>query len=438
MTASAHDGRHGASEPAPGRPARRRISLMATAAQSAVDLDALDAITEAVESGAGLPEVVRAAARVLDGSLAVLDRAGHTLAVAARSPADERSLLADGRDVDTVELRVADAPVGRIHLRVRSSPSTAMLRLVTTLIASEVERVQAPERASEAAAAGFVRAVLDRELAAREPLLARAREIGMPQIERGGSILVVHLRPLVPAEEGWRARVRQVAERGARGTAPGAVALLSQRDALAGAEVVVLVPGSDEPAAQRAVEGVLRELQASLPGFAFALGRSRVAADPLDLPRAADEARLAANVADGDAEHLILAFEETGAYRLLLSAMSENPAELQRFYAETVEPLVAYDEQYETDLVSTVEAFLEADGNVAGTAQRLFTHRHTVRYRLERVRELSGLDVGSSDGREKLSLGLKAMRVLGIASARGPASEAGTGAGRVPARGGAK
>ena len=130
----------------------------------------------------------------------------------------------------------------------------------------------------------------------------------------------------------------------------------------------------------------------------------------------------------------MLAFEETGAYRLLLSAMSEDPAELQRFYAETVEPLVAYDEQYETDLVQTVEAFLEADGNVAGTAQRLFTHRHTIRYRLERVKELSGLDVGSTDGREKLSLGLKAMRVLGIAHRGGPATEAGAGGGRVPRR----
>ena len=47
----------------------------------------------------------------------------------------------------------------------------------------------------------------------------------------------------------------------------------------------------------------------------------------------------------------MLAFEETGAYRLLLPAMSENPDELERFYAETVEPLVAYDEQYETELV---------------------------------------------------------------------------------------
>jgi len=41
------------------------------------------------------------------------------------------------------------------------------------------------------------------------------------------------------------------------------------------------------------------------------------------------------------------------------------------------------------------------------------------------VRELTGLDVQSTDGREKLSLGLKAMRVLGIAAPRGPATEPG-------------
>jgi DNA-binding PucR family transcriptional regulator len=115
--------------------------------------------------------------------------------------------------------------------------------------------------------------------------------------------------------------------------------------------------------------------------------------------------------------------------------MSEDPGELQRFYAETVAPLVAYDEQYETDLVQTLETFLECDGNVANTAQRLFTHRHTIRYRLERVRDLCGLDVGSTDGREKLGLGLKAMRVLGNAAPRGPATERGAGGGRVP-RGG--
>ncbi len=112
--------------------------------------------------------------------------------------------------------------------------------------------------------------------------------------------------------------------------------------------------------------------------------------------------------------------------------MSEDPSELQGFFEETVAPLVDYDEQYETDLVLTLESFLDADGNVARTAERLFTHRHTIRYRLERVRELSGLDVSSTDGRERLSLGLKAMRVLGIHPPGGPAHEKGTEAGRVP------
>jgi sugar diacid utilization regulator len=408
---------------------------MAPTAHPPLDLALLDSITDAVESGAGLPEVARAAARALDASLVVLDGAGETLAVAARSPADERSLLGEADDVEALELRVADAPVGRLRLRLHagSKPSAGLLRLVTTLIASEVERVRAPERASEAAAAAFLRAALNGELADRDELLAAAAELVL-DLEHGATIIVAHARPQVPAEEGWRARVRAVAERGARGASPAAVAALSEREPLAGVEVLLLIPGADEALAERAASAVLRELQASLAGFAFAVGRSRVATDPLDLPRAANEALLAANVAEGDAERPLLAFEETGAYRLLLSAMSENPAELQRFYAETVEPLVAYDEQYETDLVATVEAFLDADGNVAGTAQRLFTHRHTVRYRLERVRELSGLDVGSSDGREKLSLGLKAMRVLGIASAQGPATEAGAEAGRVPAR----
>jgi DNA-binding PucR family transcriptional regulator len=184
--------------------------------------------------------------------------------------------------------------------------------------------------------------------------------------------------------------------------------------------------------ARRAGDSVLRELQASLGGFGFALGRSRVAVDTGELPRAANEALIAANVAEGNDERPALAFEEMGAYRLVLSMMSEDPAELQRFYAETVEPLVAYDEQYETELVKTLEAFLEADGNVAGTAQRLFTHRHTIRYRLERVRDLTELDVGSTEGREQLSLGLKAMRVLGITAPAGPATESGTRAGRVP------
>jgi hypothetical protein len=398
------------------------------------ELGGLDAVTEAVESGAGLPEVVRAASRALDASLAVTDAAGATIAVAARSSADERSLLSGGDGVTSLPLRVADTVVGSLHMRARAEPSPVVRRLLVTMIASEVERVRAPDVASESAAADFLRLALGRKPIAREELLARAAELSL-DLQDGATVIVARAHPQAPTEEGWRARARAVAERGARAVVGKSLAALSERDGAAGVEILLLVPGGEEPAAARAAEGVLREMESALSGYTFALGRSRIAEDAGELPRAAGEALLAANVAEGSApEGVSLAFDQTGAYRLLLSAMTENPSELQRFYAETVEPLVAYDEQYETELLGTLETFLEADGNVAGTAQRLFTHRHTIYYRLERVRELTSLDVSSSDGREKLSLGLKAMRVLGISSARGPASEDGARGGRVPRR----
>jgi sugar diacid utilization regulator len=412
--------------------------MNASGEAAAVDLGALGAITDAVEAGDGLPEVVRAAARALDASIVLIDRSSAVLAVAARSSADERALMSDAPGVVTHELRVGDAIVGRLRLRGRSGePSQPLLRLVTTLIASEVERVRAPERASEAAQEAFLRAVLHRQVTDRGDIVARAAELGVA-LEDGAAVIVVRAHHFAPAEDDWRIRVLVAAERAARAAAPGSIAAIDAPLSDTAGQVLVLSPVAGESDSRRAAEAIARELRATLHGFTFAVGYSRVALDPVDLYRAGNEALLAANVAEAapggeeGAAAAVLAFEATGAYRLLLPAMSEDPGELQRFYAETVAPLVAYDEQYETDLVQTLETFLECDGNVANTAQRLFTHRHTIRYRLERVRDLCGLDVGSTDGREKLGLGLKAMRVLGIAAPRGPATERGAGGGRVP------
>ena len=392
------------------------------------DLGAFAAITDAVEAGAGLPEILRAAARALDASLILIDRSATVLAVAARSPADERSLMRDTDDVSTLELRVAEAPVGQLRMRSRERrPDSAVLRLVTTLIASEVERVRAPERASEAAATTFQRAVLASAIADRDQLIARGKELGT-DLAAGASVAVVRAHARTPTEDNWRRRLLAVAARGARSVAPGSIASPAEGEAH---EVVILVPDADGEAGRRVAAAVLRELDAGLAGFAFALGRSRRVEDPLDLRRAFNEALLALNVAEGHSERSELAYAETGTYQLLLPYMSD-PAELKRFYDETVRPLVAYDEQYETDLLGTLATFLDCDANVNATASRLITHRHTIRYRFERVRELTGLDVSSTDGREKLSLGLKAMRVLGIAAPRGPATEPGAGGGRVP------
>jgi sugar diacid utilization regulator len=402
---------------------------------------ALGAIAEAVEGGAGLPEIARACGRALDASVAVVDASSRVLAVACASPEDERALLSGEAGSEQLDLAVGGAVVGRLHYRERGEPNPGdLVRVVAAILALEVERARGPERASEAAVRDLLDALVSRTLTDRENIVARGTELGA-DLAGGGSVIVARAVPQQPEDGDWPARVVTVAERGARAVERtclvGAVELrpggesieLDGRDRAG--EVVVLVPSDDGELARRVIGGVRRELEAGLPAFALALGRSRVATDPADLYRAAAEALLAVNVAQAQGM-LALNFEETGAYRLLLSSMTDNPAELRSFHDETVAPLLEYDEQYETELVRTLETFLEENGNVAQTAQRLFTHRHTVRYRLERVKELTELDVSSTDGRERLGLGLKAMRVLGIIPPHGPATEPGAETGRVP------
>jgi sugar diacid utilization regulator len=389
----------------------------------------LDALAESVESGAGLPETARCAAAALEATVALIDSRGAVLAVAAASPAEERELLSKKDGVTCIDLRVSEAVVGQLRFRVRDGvPEPAVLRLVTTLLALEVERTRAPERAGEAAVGSFVNAVLDGDVDDRRDLVARGKELGV-DLENGASVLAVRIYPLVPAEGDWQARALTIVGRGARGAAPGALS------SLRGELIAVIVPGADEALSARAAQAVLRSVDDGMQGFAVAVGRSRMAVDPMDMHRAAGEALLAANVAAPDQldpESRLLSFEDTGAYRLLLPAMSDDPAELERFYSDTIAPLVAYDEQYGTELVNTLEAFLANDGSMAATYKQLFTHRHTIRYRLERVKELTTLDVNSTDGRERLGLGLKAMRVLGVRAPNAPVFEPGAERGRVP------
>jgi DNA-binding PucR family transcriptional regulator len=102
----------------------------------------------------------------------------------------------------------------------------------------------------------------------------------------------------------------------------------------------------------------------------------------------------------------------TGTYRLLFRVMASHPEEVRSFFEDTVATIVRYDDQYSTDLVGTLESYLEHNCNMNATAAAIYAHRHTVAYRLERVKELSGLDPMQSEDRERLGLGLKAYRVI--------------------------
>ena len=80
-------------------PARQSRSA---AAEPRSFLESLDEVSDAVESGAGLPEVARAAGRALDASVIVLDAAASVLAVACSSSEDERAVMAGEGGAETV------------------------------------------------------------------------------------------------------------------------------------------------------------------------------------------------------------------------------------------------------------------------------------------------------------------------------------------------
>lgn len=176
------------------------------------------------------------------------------------------------------------------------------------------------------------------------------------------------------------------------------------RDAVAQAidgRVYAIVPGDLEEA---------RKLAARL-SRSGSVGLSSQYNDPQQLGRALEEAELVLEVTEaggGPPQDDV----GDGTYRLLFRVMASHPEEVRSFYDDTIRPLVEYDDQYSTELVQTVDSYLSNNCNMNATAQAIHAHRHTVAYRLDRVRELTGLDPLTSEDRERLGLGLKAYRIV--------------------------
>src|SRR6476661_1301856 len=118
------------------------------------------------------------------------------------------------------------------------------------------------------------------------------------------------------------------------------------------------------------------------------VGLSSFYADPGEFSRAIQEAELVLDVLrQSDAP--IAQDIGTGTYRLLFRVLASHPEEVRSFYEDTVAPIVRYDDQYRTDLVGTLEAYLDQNCNMNATAATIYAHRHTVAYRLDRVKELT-------------------------------------------------
>src|SRR3954451_12407175 len=219
-------------------------------------LELYEQVSDAVESGPGLPSVTRAAGRALNASAIVLNGSGNVLASSCASPGDERAVMAGEGASERTDLRVADATVGELRFRARGEPpEPALLRMVTTLIGLEVDRSTAPERASEAAVRDFLEDLVTRKVTDRENIVARGAELGCGLAD-GAVVVIARARPHAPEEGDWRARVLTLAERGARVVERSTLAGLVPIGALRTGhpddrDLLLLVPAPDEDTAKR-------------------------------------------------------------------------------------------------------------------------------------------------------------------------------------------
>ncbi len=103
-------------------------------------------------------------------------------------------------------------------------------------------------------------------------------------------------------------------------------------------------------------------------------------------------------------------FENLGTYRLLLSMT--DPDALRAFADSLLTPLDAYDRESRGELIRSLQAFLQHNARWETAAAQLYVHRHTLRYRMRKVEELSGRDLSNSFDRMEFWLALRARDLL--------------------------
>jgi sugar diacid utilization regulator len=126
---------------------------------------------------------------------------------------------------------------------------------------------------------------------------------------------------------------------------------------------------------------------------------------------AADAARIGRSLAGAGGAIL---YEQLGAYRYLVHLeLDEAP---QDRYGQAVQALIDYDARRGAQLVETLERYLAARCSVAASARALYIHPNTVRQRLERIGQVTGLDLRTAD-LLSLELALKVARLHAAAAA---------------------
>jgi PucR family transcriptional regulator, purine catabolism regulatory protein len=328
---------------------------------------------------------------------AVADMAGLRRYVSERSRG--RTAAVPPGVVAEVPIATGDEKLGAVLLVGDDEPAPdalEFLHVAAVACLTEVAVEEARLEVEQNLRGSFLEELRGREDLDADDVLRRAARLGC-DLSRGAVALCAELSSDRP-----RHVVATIA-----GEHPGALA--QHMEGGGSGRVYALLPavnGADATATLAAARRLAARLQRH-----GTVGVSSFYAEVSDLGRAIQEAELVLDVLRRS-DVPISEDIGTGTYRLLFRVLASHPEEVRSFYEDTVAPLVAYDAQYSTDLVGTLSAYLERNCNMNATASAIYAHRHTVAYRLERVKELTGLDPLLSEDRERLGLGLKAYRII--------------------------
>ncbi|MBV9920505.1 MAG: helix-turn-helix domain-containing protein, partial [Pseudonocardia sp.] len=242
----------------------------------------------------------------------------------------------------------------------------------------------------------------------------RAQQLNVPL---GGALRVLYARlenvEELAAEHGWDTsqtdRVRRDAVRAVRSVDGGrALSLTSLR----GDFVVVIVSDLDRAGVKNLVVRMSAVVRDGSGGLRLTWGISRPHDDVVELPSALNEARTALSAAHRLGGENVFLYEELGIVRLLLG--SGDDPDLMTFIEEATGPLLAYDRDNDGSLIRTLRAFFDADCSQRVAAERLFIHHKTLRYRLERIKQLTGLDLSRHEDRMRADFALRLLQVSGV------------------------
>lgn len=245
-----------------------------------------------------------------------------------------------------------------------------------TALSLELSKLRAISAVQHAIHADILDAITARE----DPDVIRARARGLGYEIDGVHLAILAATPGEPQWERWARRVRDLA---ARHTWQALTITRPDR--------LVILVGTTNAARLVGLNDWLDECRAAWNGPALTLAVSDIGHGLEGLREALAQAEdtLALGVRlFGHGQ--TFRYATMGLYRLFRH-LDGNP-ELLEFYTHTIAPLVAYDRDHNTDLMHTLETVLAHRGNISRAAQALHLHRNSLAYRLQRIKEITGLD----------------------------------------------